>query len=850
MSTSIEKKNVKDMLDFPTKSEPNPFLKYKLKIKEDSSKKKNKNKIKIKEEDFLTRNYKTPKKNEEIKMMNEADVNNLFYKLKFYYDDLSSHNIKEDSNINYIRNKNNKIEKRIDDIERAKEIESGSEKISGLEKANNIDYVINRINELKEKIEDAKFNVKNEEEYTSTLKYLMGDSKDLLLKINGDILTIEEKIHDIQFIKKNLNEDINKRKNEINETNKINNFLENQIEKVHQVLSEQENKKMIIEKNNLIKEEELKKLKERYEYDKKVNKIKLKQYKEDIIEKINSFIDKKNLKMKRDQNIINFIVGFYFFQKYFINKNRENKNKEDELQIDMTECKKDIEFNNFMKGAKYILINSDDDEDNQSDEVLNNKNENTKRNKNNNKKKNNYIKVTFDKIKERFDELDLKYDEFYDFFTKIISKANFSRKKMRDLNEKIINLETTKNQYIQKVDDIILNDYKNLTDIINNVMKYDEIRKEKIIRFQKFIENNKKNLKNAQKLRNIKASQKITELYFEDITNPDTNKIKKQNAFIDKCKDATVKIKSYFENIKIGMIHLNNFKDFDQYYKKQLKTYNEIIPLTTGFTDKTNGISNKKYIQDLLEYAIEKKIPNSNLIYDKLFIVKKRNENMKQFLKEELTEKNFIFYLFKNFKDRIKFNTLLKKIINFYEGKSQGNLTKVTIIDKSDHNKNYKKKTTSHSNSQIDFPTYSKSNSIRSKKPSLSLLVKPNDYYFKNELPKKTSIEDIINNQYNYEKVDDSDIDEYNYHKIIRPKTTKLTTNKRIVKHLYEPSLLKGKYLRDLNLDLNTIVSNSSRKRLNSRYIEKAWNKIDNLEKQFYVYNNRGKIFYFLIIFY
>ena len=63
MSTSIEKKNVKDMLDFPTKSEPNPFLKYKLKIKEDSSKKKkNKNKIKIKEENFLTRNYKTPKK--------------------------------------------------------------------------------------------------------------------------------------------------------------------------------------------------------------------------------------------------------------------------------------------------------------------------------------------------------------------------------------------------------------------------------------------------------------------------------------------------------------------------------------------------------------------------------------------------------------------------------------------------------------------------------------------------------------------------------------------------------------------------------------------------------------------
>ena len=479
MSISIDKKTVKDMLDFPTKSEPNPFLKYKLKIKEDSPKKRKKNKIKIKikEEDFLTRNYKISKKKEDIKMMNEAELNNLFYKLKFYHDDLFTHNNKQDSDINYMRNKNNKIEKKIDDFERAKEIESGTEKIAGLENTNNVDYIINRINELKEKIEDAKFNVKNEEEYTSTLKYLMGDSKDLLMKINSDIISIEDKIHNIQLIKKKLNEDINKRKNDMNETDKINNFLENQIERVHEVLIEQEDKKMIIEKNNLIKEERLKILKERYEYNKKINKIKLKQYKEETIEKINSFIDRKNIKIKKEQNIVNFIVGFYFFQKYFINKNRENKNKEDELPIDMTECKKDIEFNNFMKGAKYILINSDY-EDYESDEVLSNKNENenAKRNKINNKNKNNYIKVRFEEIKERFDELNLKYDEFYDFFTKIISKANFSRKKMGDLNEKLIHLETKKNQYIQKVDDIILNDYKNLTDIIKNIMKYDEIR--------------------------------------------------------------------------------------------------------------------------------------------------------------------------------------------------------------------------------------------------------------------------------------------------------------------------------------------------------------------------------------
>ena len=111
---------------------------------------------------------------------------------------------------------------------------------------------------------------------------------------------------------------------------------------------------------------------------------------------------------------------------------------------------------------------------------------------------------------------------------------------------------------------------------------------------------------------------------------------------------------------------------------------------------------------------------------------------------------------------------------------------------------------------------------------------------------KKQSIEDIINNEYNYEKATD-DIDGYNYHKVIRPKTTKLTTNKRIVQHLYEPSLQKTKYLRDLYHGLNNIKFSNSKRKLNNRYIIKTWNNIDNLGNQFYIYNNKSKIclFYF-----
>ena len=171
-----------------------------------------------------------------------------------------------------------------------------------------------------------------------------------------------------------------------------------------------------------------------------------------------------------------------------------------------------------MKGEQYCLQSESEEENIKSDKRI-------KKIKIKDKKK--IHKISFEEIKERFDELDLKYDEFYDFFTKIISKANFSRKKMTSLNERLITLETRKNKYTQKVDDIILKDYKNLTDILNNAIKYDEIRKEQIIRFQNFIENNKNNLKNAEKIRNIKATQRITDIHFENIVYLVLNVIKK-----------------------------------------------------------------------------------------------------------------------------------------------------------------------------------------------------------------------------------------------------------------------------------------------------------------------------------
>ena len=826
MSISIDReKKGESYLDFPTKSEPNPFSKYNT-IVEQENPKKNKT-LGKKKGNFLKRNYKIKKPNEELKMMSEAELNNLYYKLKFYYDDILGQNQKQDSDIEYIRGKNHIVEKKIFDYERAKAVESGTEKISGFDEANNIDSIINKINELKEKTEDTKFNVKNEEEYTSTLKYLMEDSKSILLRINEDILNTEQKIHDIKIVRKNLDENINNRKNANIESNRINNYLEQQIEKIKEVLEVQKDKKMNIEEKNKIKEEELLELKEQFEDNKKKNKIKFKQHKDEVLEKINSYHYRKNQKQEKEKKIVNFIIGFYFFQKYFINKNRENKNKEEDESIDITDCKKDIEFNDFMKGKQYCLESESENEENENENISNDK----KRKKYIfiNKKK--IHKISFQEVKEKFDELDLQYDEFYDFFTKIISKANFSRKKMTSLNERLIALETQKNKYTQKVDDIILKDYKNLYDIINNAKKYDEIRKEQIIRFQQFIENNENNLKNAEKIRNIKASQRITDIHLENIINPDLNIIKKQNAFINKCNDACAKIKFYFENINIGIKHLNNLRDYDNAHQIQ-NTYKKIMNYTVNFTEKNKDIKKEEYIENLLKYSKEKKIPYAEFIYNVLFNSKKQKENMKQFLNDNLTEDNFMFYFFRNYKDRYSTDVLLNDIIKYYKGRLNGsNLGKIEI--RGEVNKIQLKKKASNISNQNDYSN----NLVNLKRNSKNKI--------DNNKIKKETLEDSINNEYNYEKAID-DIDGYNYHKIARSNTTKITTNKRIVQHLYEPSLEKSQYLRNLNNGLSYIKTSNSNRKLNNRYIIKTWNNIDNLENQFYIYNNRSKILLFL----
>ena len=318
-----------------------------------------------------------------------------------------------------------------------------------------------------------------------------------------------------------------------------------------------------------------------------------------------------------------------------------------------------------MKGQQYFLSNSNDE--NLTDNNLNNDINNIlKKSKSNNlfikddfeenidNKKIKKKKITLNEIINKFNYIDLKYDEVYDFYTKIISLANFRRKKMIELNKKVINLETKKQNYIKKVNLIINNDIKNMNSLI-----------EKNIKFKQFIQNNKYEINKANKKREEIISKTIMEVYKEN-SHPDGNLIKKRNAFIEKCIKAKIQIILIYESLIESMNTLNNFKFYEDNNKNlKEKISDKIINLTKKFVNEYKEINRIKYIKDILEYSKNKKIQFSEIIYNILFNGK-NEKNLKMFIKDNLIDETFMFYFFKIFNNQIELSKLIKKISIFY----------------------------------------------------------------------------------------------------------------------------------------------------------------------------------------
>ena len=112
-------------------------------------------------------------------------------------------------------------------------------------------------------------------------------------------------------------------------------------------------------------------------------------------------------------------------------------------------------------------------------------------------------------------------------------------------------------------------------------------------------------------------------------------------------------------------------------------------------------------------------------------------------------------------------------------------------------------------------------------------------------------MEEQINNEYNYDKSDSDDEGKKEKKTTSsRPMTSStLSSNSNIMKKLYDPSLQKSKYLRDIRSGMVRIQKDTSRYRAAELNFRRSWRDVDEIKNYFFVYNDPSKIFHIIFLY-
>lgn len=178
-------------------------------------------------------------------------------------------------------------------------------------------------------------------------------------------------------------------------------------------------------------------------------------------------------------------------------------------------------------------------------------------------------KILLSLLKEKYDNLDINFDELYNFYTKMMNKQSFYHNYMMKYNDKEVQLEIKREKYSKKIQDLISKNYKNFDDLIKSNSKLEKF----INRFNQDITSNSSFNRiytfeiEGKKDREFinKSSLLFSEInsildYFKskyyiinysieeyDKTNPD--KIEEEYNYILYLKEIYPKIKSYFHSL-------------------------------------------------------------------------------------------------------------------------------------------------------------------------------------------------------------------------------------------------------------------------------------------------------------
>jgi hypothetical protein len=83
-------------------------------------------------------------------------------------------------------------------------------------------------------------------------------------------------------------------------------------------------------------------------------------------------------------------------------------------------------------------------------------------------------KISLVTIKEKYDNLDINFDELYNFYSKMLNKQSFNHSYMMKYNDKQVQLEIKREKYSKKIQDLIAKNYKNFDELIKSNSKLEK----------------------------------------------------------------------------------------------------------------------------------------------------------------------------------------------------------------------------------------------------------------------------------------------------------------------------------------------------------------------------------------
>jgi len=511
-------------------------------------------------------------RNPHISKLGKTELNAMLFKLKKYFNELHSMSNTKEKELSSLREQYENFEKKAHHIKSFKEIELKNEKISVKETSifkeskEAIQIKIEKLIENKKSIESK---YKNEIEYQNTLTHLIKSEKEKLQTLNDIMTSNSEKLTTI----KNFN--INLENNNIENVKKSKNLkivlenLKKERTNLSQFMQYGKNQVNNITEQLALKEVNLKELKRAIEKENDALENSLKTDKEKVMKELKETEILKKNKYEKENEYIKLILGLDLIKKYFLDVDGNDK------EINYSEILESNEYKTFTS-KKYYL--KEDEKPKESSENLNKifsltdkdfYNKNFPENKSNikhlrpetfkhksieqkflekiedsssysgfrasslHKGSQEFCIIYVKEIKEKFQNLDIQYDDLISIYSKINYKTSFYHTNMVNLNMKIINLESKKDKYKEEVKNIMSHNYKNFNDLVQNNS-----------RFENFMVGMKKEILLS---RNVLITKRLKKDINKVLTD-DTNFFDYKNQYY-KFNNFMSTIKSFLENV-------------------------------------------------------------------------------------------------------------------------------------------------------------------------------------------------------------------------------------------------------------------------------------------------------------